>query len=241
VGSPSDEPERHDDEAQVEVTLSGFWIGKYEVTQEQWRKLMGTTVVQQRNNANPRWSLGGEGDLFPMHYVNHQESCAFCVKLTEQERRAGRLPAGWEYRLPTEAQWEYACRAETTTATAFGHSLSSRQANFNGAYTYAGAPLGPYLEKTCIVGSYPPNAWGLHDMHGNVWEWCLVSQGKPLPGGPAGKDNSAPADSGGVVRGGGWSNVGERCRSAARHVCSPSGWFSNVGFRVAAVPIEGAE
>ena len=118
-----------------------------------------------------------------MELVAWDDANAFCRKLTEPERQAGRLPAGWEYRLPTEAQWEYACRAGTVTATAFGDSLSSRQANFNGNNPYNGAENGPNLTRTAEVGTYPANAWGLHDMHGNVWEWCRDWYQRKLPGG----------------------------------------------------------
>ena len=125
MGSPKGEPNRLVNEAQVEVTLSrGFWLGKFETTQGEWEKVMGTTLGQQRDKANPKFDLYGEGVNFPMYYVTYDEALAFCAKLTEQERRAGRLPADWDMTLPTEAQWEYACRAGTTTATTFGDKLS---------------------------------------------------------------------------------------------------------------------
>src|SRR5262245_60856009 len=162
MGSPPDEPERRPDEAQVEVTLSeGFWMGKYEVTQGQWKRVVGEF---------PRKQPAGEGDAFPVVEVNYREAEGFCKRLTGRARKAGELPGGWEFRLPTEAQWEYACRAGTTTATSFGDRLSRKQANFQGK-PYNGAEGGPSLNRAARVGNYPANAWGLHDMHGNVYEW----------------------------------------------------------------------
>jgi sulfatase modifying factor 1 len=161
----------------VRVTLRhGFWMGKFEVTQAHWQRLMGATLREQRarDPSQPR-PVGdgttrdhvGEGPAYPIYYTSHAEAEEFCRKLTEAERGAGRLELGWEYRLPTEAQWEFACRAGTTTATAYGDRLSSRQANFDGTHPFDGAPVGPYLHETTPVGSYPANGWGLHDMHGN--------------------------------------------------------------------------
>jgi formylglycine-generating enzyme len=147
----------------VEVTLSkGFWIGKFEVTQGEWLRVVG---------AFPGEFTAGAGDDFPVYTINFAEAEGFCQKLTKQARAAGELPADWEFRLPTEAQWEYACRAGTTTATSFGDSLSSRQANFQGK-PYNGGAEGPSLKRAAPVGSYPASAWGLHDMHGNEFEWC---------------------------------------------------------------------
>jgi len=136
--------------------------------------------------------------------------------------------------LPTEAQWEYACRAGTTTATAFGDRLSSADANFNGEKPFNGAPEGPYLRETRPVGRYRPNAWGLHDMHGNVCEWCLDGYSEQLPGGvdPLGPA-SAPRR---VFRGGGWDLLGVQCLSSHRSWGEPDGRGSGLGFRVALVP-----
>ena len=117
-----------------------------------------------------------------MGNVNFAEAEAFCQKLTELGRQAGDLPKDWEFRLPTEAQWEYACRAGTTTATSFGDKLSSKQANFKGK-PYNGAEPGPSLDRAAKVGSYPANAWGLHDMHGKLCEWCRDWYHAKLPGG----------------------------------------------------------
>jgi sulfatase modifying factor 1 len=125
----------------------------------------------------------GAGDDFPVYNVNHAEAELFCRNLTALQRASGALPDGWEFRLPTEAQWEYACRAGTPTATAFGNRLSSRQANFRGDFPYNGADKGPTLGRTEKVGKYLANAWGIHDMHGNVFEWCRDWYHHGLPGG----------------------------------------------------------
>jgi len=141
------------------------------------------------------------------------------------------LPEGWVYTLPTEAQWEYACRAGTTTATAFGDSLSSKQANFNGDYPYGGASKGPNLGRTTDVGSYPANAWGFHDMHGNVWEWCSDWYGD-YPDGSASDPVGPSAGSDRVLRGGRWDFHGQNCRSANRYRYGPDFRRYDLGFRV---------
>ena len=225
MGSPKSEPERRPDEAQVRVTLSkGFWVGKYEVTQGQWVRVMG---------ALPNRMTAGEGDDFPVYAMNHGEAESFCRKLTEQARASGVLGADWEFRLPTEAQWEFACRAGTTTATAFGNSLSSRQANFKGQ-PYNGAEAGPSLERTAKVGSYPANAWGIHDMHGNVFEWCRDWYHAKLPGGRD-PDLSSKQASSRVRRGGCWADEGWPCRSACRVRFEPERRADHIGLRVVLV------
>jgi formylglycine-generating enzyme required for sulfatase activity len=234
MGSPRDEPERRPGEDQVDVTLSkGFWIGRFEVTQGQWKRVVG---------AFPGERTAGEGDDFPVYTINFAEAEGFCRKLTELARAAGDLPPEWELRLPTEAQWEYACRAGTTTATAFGNSLSSKQANFQGE-PYNGGEPGPSLERTAPVGSYPANAWGLHDMHGNVFEWCRDWYHLRLPGGvdpdlytEAG--TASRSEHGGISRvrrGGCWADQGWPCRSAFRLRFEPERRHDHIGFRVVAV------
>jgi len=234
MGSPADEPERRPGEAQVEVTLSkGFWIGKYEVTQGQWKRVVGEF---------PGKFTAGEGDDFPVYTVNFAESEEFCRKLTESAHASGELPKEWEFRLPTEAQWEYACRAGTTTATSFGDKLSSRQANFQGK-PYNGAENGPSLKRTAKVGSYPANPWGLHDVHGNVFEWCRDWYHLKLPGGVDpdlySAKNSASKSEHGVVsrvrRGGCWADEGWPCRLAFRLRFEPERRHDHIGFRVVAV------
>ncbi len=170
MGSPESEPARYSNETQHEVTISrGFWMGKYEVTQAEYQAVMGS---------NPSYFQGAN---LPVETVSWHDAVAYCAALTAREQAAGRLPAGYVYRLPTEAQWEYACRAGTTTPFHYGNALRSGMANFDGRYEYPPCgsdyygcynPGGTYLGRTTSVGSYAPNAWGFYDMHGNVWEWC---------------------------------------------------------------------
>lgn len=232
MGSPPDEVERRYDEAQVDVTLTkGFWMGKYEVTQGQWQRLMGAFMQPQNK---------GAGEDFPVYWVSYLEAEEFCRKLTAQARASGALPAGWEFRLPTEAQWEYACRAGTTTATAFGDKLSNKQANFQ-QKPYNGAEDVPPLKQAAKVGSYPANAWGLHDMHGNVWEYCRDWYHGQLPGGI---DPDLSAVKGVMNRDGTYSRIrrggafvedGWTCRSACRLRYEPERRSDHIGFRVVAV------
>jgi formylglycine-generating enzyme required for sulfatase activity len=202
-------------------------MGKYEATQGQWKRVAGKLPGE----LTPAL---GEGDDLPVGNVNFAEAEAFCRKLTEAGRRSGELPAGWEFRLPTEAQWEYACRAGTKTATAFGDQLSRKQANFQGK-PYNGGEDGPSAKRATKVGSYPANAWGLHDMHGNVYEWCRDWYHPALPGGtdPDLSDKQATSR---VRRGGGWTDDGEPCRSARRLRFEPERRYDHIGFRVAVVP-----
>jgi formylglycine-generating enzyme required for sulfatase activity len=219
MGSPASEPDRWDDETQHQVTLTkGYWLAKYELTQAQWKAVMGT---------DPSYF---KGDNLPVEMVSWEDAKAFCEKLQEQESAAGSVPAGYAYQLPTEAQWEYACRAGTTTATAFGNSLSSTQANFDGNYPYNGGATGPYLDKTANVGSYAANAWGFHDMHGNVLEWCADWYGD-YPTGSVTDPAGAGTGSGRVHRGGGCFGYGMYCRSASRTGLYPASRFDSLGFR----------
>jgi serine/threonine protein kinase/formylglycine-generating enzyme required for sulfatase activity len=233
MGSPAGEVGREHNEGPVEVTLSrGFWIGKTEVTQSQWQKVMGTGLQDQKRKGGIG-EIRGEGPDHPMYFVTHTEATEFCSKLTASERAAGRLTAGWDYRLPTEAQWEYACRAGTTTATAFGDRLGSHQANFDGGVPYNGASPGPSHGATVPVGSYTPNAWGVLDMYGNVWEWCRDWYADSLAGGhdPEGPPSGAFRSK----RGGAWGNIGNACRSAGRAGLGPEVRYDFLGFRVARV------
>jgi len=234
MGSPRNEPERRPCENQVKVTLTkGFWMTKYEITQGQWKQTVG---------AFPGAFTAGEGDDFPVYTINFTEAEDYCRKLTQQAHASGELPMDWEFRLPTEAQWEYACRAGTTTATAFGNSLSSNQANFQGK-PYNGAEVGPSLKMAVQVGSYPSNAWGLHDMHGNEFEWCRDWYHIKLPGGSdpdlyTAKNTATRSENGDISRvrrGGCWADEGWPCRSAFRLRFEPERRHDHIGFRAVAI------
>jgi len=234
MGSPAQESGRRPDESQVDVTHTrGFWTAKFEVTQRQWREVIGPFPDR------PPSAEFGMGDDFPMYWVNFPEAERFCSTLTEQARRADALPSGWEFSLPTEAEWEYACRATTRTATSFGDILHPHQANFDRAAEEPNRATRP-PRGARPVGSYPANPWGMHDMHGNVWEWCRDWYHARLPGG-------ADPDLSGIVgvqnrdgsysrvrRGGAWIEAGWACRSACRLRYEPLRRSDHIGFRVVA-------
>jgi formylglycine-generating enzyme required for sulfatase activity len=223
MGSPTDELGRQDSEIPHQVTLTkGYWLGKYEVTQAQYKAIM---------KVNPSEFKGAD---LPVEMVSWYDAMEFCEKLTEIEKAAGRLPAGYEYALPTEAQWEYACRAGTTTALNSGKNLSAQYEcpEMDEVGWYVGNSDG----MTHPVGQKQPNAWGLYDMHGNVHEWCLDWYGDyPTssvtdPTGPArGSDR--------VVRGGSWINYADYCRSAYRNGGRPDSRYLDCGFHVALAPV----
>ncbi|MBX7166176.1 MAG: SUMF1/EgtB/PvdO family nonheme iron enzyme [Pirellulales bacterium] len=240
MGSPRSEPERRPFEQQVTVTLSrGFWIGKYEVTQGDWKRVAGKLPGEFTEELPA-------GDDLPVGNVNFAEAEAFCAQLTEQAQAAGELPAGWEFRLPTEAQWEYACRAGTTTATSFGPSIDSRQANFRGEKPYNGAEPGPTLGRAAKVGSYPPNPWGIHDMHGNTCEWCRDWFHNRYPGGAdpdlhdalATASKNEAGDYSRSRRGSCWADPGWPSRSAFRQRFEPARRYDHIGFRVVLVRVD---
>ena len=210
MGSPGSEPQRGNDETQHEVTLTqGYWLGENEVTQALYEEVMGV---------NPSEFKGPE---LPVEKVSWDDAVAFIQKLNQRELDAGRLPEGFEYSLPTEAQWEYACRAGTTTAYSFGTTITPAQANFKDSG----------LGKTTDVGSYPANAWGFHDLHGNVWEWTADWHGN-YPAGAVSDPAGAETGSKRVSRGGSWGNLGGDLRSAIRIRITPDSRFINLGFRL---------
>ena len=221
MGSPASEKKRREVETQVSVRLSkGYWMAKTECTQGQWQAVMGS---------NPS-KFSGSKDL-PVEQVSWEEAQAFIAKLNA----LASLPPGFKLALPTEAQWEYACQAGKETVFAFGDTLTSVQANFDGNYPYGSTKKGVYLGKTAKAGSYAANAWGLQDMHGNVFEWCLDAwdgDAKHLGGtNPVGMSGSYR-----VVRGGAWGSLGQYCRSANRDRDVPGDRGDYLGFRLAAVP-----
>jgi formylglycine-generating enzyme required for sulfatase activity len=243
MGSPPSEAERYSDESQHTVTLSqGFWMGKYLVTQGDYLALMGSNpsyFTTSDINGHPI-----PPDLNrPVEQVSWIDAVAYCAALTAREQAAGRLPVGWVYRLPTESEWEYACRAGTTTAFYYGNSLHGGMANFNDYYEYDASigeiyvsnPAVPWLGRTTTVGSYQPNAWGLYDMHGNVWEWCRDWYGS-YPTASVTDPQGPPSGSYRVFRGGGWGNGGGYCRSAGRYDAYPSYRYDYIGFRVVLAP-----
>ena len=211
MGSPEDEIGHFKNETQHEVTLTkGFYLGKYEVTQEQWEKVMGENPSKFK------------GATLPVETVSWHDAMQFCEKLTEVEKAAGRLPEGWVYTLPTEAQWEYACRAGTMTAYSWGDYITPKQANYDEGK----------VGKTTPVGTYSANGWGFHDMHGNVFEWCLDWYGD-YPSGSA-SDPVGPSDgSKRVSRGGSWWVFDRNLRSAYRDRNSPDDRSNaHLGFRL---------
>ncbi len=218
MGSPATEKERRSNETQHEVTLTqGFRMGVHEVTQAQYEQVM---------RKNPSYFKGA---TLPVESVSYKDALEFCQKLSDlpAEKAAGR-----KYRLPTEAEWEYACRAGTSTPFHFGNELNGTQANCDGTIPYGTSQKGPYLEKTSPVGSYPPNAWGLYDMHGNVWEWCADRYGD-YPEGPVTDPSGPEAGSYCVNRGGCWDLGAALCRSAFRIWFDPSDRLNWSGFRLA--------
>lgn len=242
MGSPKEEKQRKEEETAHEVEITrAFYLGVFPVTQGQWRRVMGRNPSCYCATGDRKGQVKGlDTNDFPVEQVSWEDAQAFLKKLT---RSQGEVKKGWKYRLPTEAEWEYACRggAASSTAFHFGNSLSSTQANFDGRYPYGGAAAGPCLERTSKVGSYRPNALGLYDMHGNVMEWCSDSYEEDYylnspaqdPPGPAGGSSPSP-----VFRGGSLCRCGEFCRAAYRLYSGP--WFRtpDLGFRVAAVPQE---
>lgn len=238
MGSSTIEFERDRDEGpQHEVTLSAFYLGKYLVTQAQWEAIMGF---------NPSRSKGARR---PVERVSWKEAVEFCQKLSQK--------SGKDYRLPSEAEWEYACRAGTTTPFYFGETITTGLANYRGTdvdyegRTYPGAdavykkttypgyyasgPKGEFREQTTDVGNFPPNTFGLYDMHGNVWEWCQDTSHDNYEGAPA--DGSAWIDEDNnysrIIRGGSWDVIPRSCRSSERFKSHPSHSFGVLGFRVA--------
>ena len=243
MGSPATEEGRGKDEDQIEVTLSQpFYMAQSEVTQKQWLEVTGKTLTQQietksgpiGRSAKLVKEASAVGPDQPMCFVNWDDAIDFCQKLTALEKEKGTLPEGLVYALPSEAQWEYACRAGTQTVFAFGNTLTSDQANFYGKKPYGVKEEGIYREKTTPVKTFPPNPWGLYDMHGNLYEWCSDYYSEKALGGT---DPIGPAEGESrIIRGGTWNRVANSCRSAYRYSSRPESRSYNIGFRVVLEP-----
>jgi formylglycine-generating enzyme required for sulfatase activity len=206
MGSPQDEKDSYDDERpQHEVNVPTFFMGKYPITQTQWRAIAATAKIDIDLETNPSEF---KGDELPVESVNWYQATEFCKRLSRETKR--------EYRLPSEAEWEYACRAGTTTPFYFGETITGELANYNTNKTY----VEEYRNETTPVGQFPPNAFGLYDMYGNVWEWCADTWHDNYDGAPTdgsawienGDDNRSP------LRGGAWYTFPYRCRSAHRNI-----------------------
>ena len=215
MGSPKSEPQREDGEDQISVTLThGFWLGETEVTQSQWQAVMGTKPWEEHKPYNPKAGPSHRvGSDYPASHMFHRQAAEFCAAIDKLQREAGQVEEGWAYTLPTEAQWEYACRAGTTTTYSFGESPK-------GINDYAWVDLSsqkPVEKYPHLVKTKRPNPWGLYDMHGNVWEWCsdrwhfsaAELQGGNDPQGASVGDSH-------ICRGGSWFVDAKFVRSALR-------------------------
>ena len=253
MGSPRDETERSDVEGPLhEVKLASFFLGQTPITQAQWRVVAGWQERPgeqwgRRLDLEPSYHqnkgmqgenktrfLAGESniDQCPVERVSWWDAMEFCNRLSQ---RTGRT-----YTLPSEAQWEYSCRAATTTPFHFSKTISPELANYDGNYTYVDGPKGINRNQTTPVGMFPANAWGLYDMHGNVWEWCADYwhsnyNRTPVDGSPkiipdANKDEIR------LLRGGSWGDSPRNCRSAFRDYYHPVIRYYGVGFRVCCLP-----
>ncbi|MGZ5007357.1 MAG: formylglycine-generating enzyme family protein [Methylobacter sp.] len=217
MGSPDDEPERFSNEGpRHEVTISrGFWLADTACTQALWQAVMFD---------NP--SYFEDDPRQPVETVSWHEVQKFLPRLQS-------LLPGCRADLPSEAEWEYACRAGTITPFGFGSQITQEQVNYDGNHPYAGGKKGQYRGKAVVVKSLPANAWGLYEMHGNVWEWCkdglrtydLQAQIDPL--GPVAGGEDTPR----CVRGGSWGYYARRVRSAGRYGIQPGGTGDDLGFR----------
>ncbi len=235
MGSPASEANRYADEGpqhKVEITRP-FYMGIYQVTQEEYQRVTGTNPSRFSSSGDGKGKVKGmDTRRFPVENVNWDDAVQFCRKLSEmaEEKKHGLV-----YRLPTEAEWEYSCRggANRSTPFHFGATLSSTQANFDGNHPYGGAAKGPYLQRTTTVDSYPPNAWGLFDMHGNIREWCQdwydwdYYENSPVND-PQGPEMGEAR----VLRGGSWFLPSRYCRSAVRFWVAPGDRVYLFGFRV---------
>jgi formylglycine-generating enzyme len=256
MGSPEGEAGHPTDETQHQVRVSEFYMSKYEVTVAEFRKFVAATGYRTDaekgggsyifdgtnyvNTAGVNWRHGISGNVRPQSEENHpvvhvswNDAVAYCKALSAKR--------GKVYRLPTEAEWEYACRAGSRTPFSTGENLPTNQANYDGNYPYNGNPTGVYRQNTVAVNRFAPNAWGLYNMHGNVWEWCSdrydpsyydECKANHTVINPAGSSTGSTR----VLRGGSWYNLAETCRSAYRRGSTPGSRTYDLGFRLVFVP-----
>ena len=230
MGSPEDEPERLESEGpQHEVTLDAFFMAQTPITQAQWRAVASWQKVGCDLEPDPSQFKGANR---PVEQVSWFDALEFCRRLNQR--------TGQRYGLPSEAQWEYACRAGSTTPFHFGATVTSELANYDGNHVYANGPKGTYREQTTEAASFPANAWGLHDMHGNVYEWCQDHWHESYNFAP-GDDQpwlipAAADDELRLLRGGSWDDLPRNCRSAFRSSLHPDNRYYFIGFRVCCLP-----
>ena len=228
MGSPETEADRlESEEPQHLVTVKPFFMGKHPITQAQWQAVVSLPPIKRSLTLNPSQFKGAN---HPVETISFNDAIEFCARLSNY--------TGREYRLPSEAEWEYACRAETTTPFHFGETITSDLANYDASYTYSSAFQGKYRAKTTPVGSFQvANAFGLYDMHGNVWEWCADSWHSNYEGAPT--DGSVWQDNNnnqkGLLRGGSWYFKPSSCRSAYRMNYLPAFESYGNGFRVVCI------
>ncbi|MBD2203190.1 SUMF1/EgtB/PvdO family nonheme iron enzyme [Calothrix sp. FACHB-1219] len=208
MGSPETEAGSSDRERpQHRVTIKPFFMGKYAVTQAQWKAVAALPQVKRELQPDPSYFKGAD---LPVEQISWYDAEEFCIRLSKA--------TGQNYRLPSEAEWEYACRAGTSTPFHFGQTITPELANYNGNYTYGAGSKGKYRKQTNPVGSFKvANAFGLYDMHGNVWEWCADNRHDNYNGAPS--DGSAwlgGINDVAVLRGGSWIYIPKFCRSASR-------------------------
>jgi formylglycine-generating enzyme required for sulfatase activity len=233
MGSPKDEGGRSVSEIQHQVRVSDFYMAKYPVTVAQFEAYLqdsGTGIEGDKIGSNNKEKTAKQ---LPVVNVSWDDAVAYCKWLSEKLNKS--------FRLPTEAEWEYACRAGTTTPFNIGENLTTDQANYNGNYPYENYPKGKYIGKTTPVGKYPPNGWGLYDMHGNVREWCqdwydeeyyIECKQQGIVDNPQGPKTGSFR----VLRGGCWLNDAPLCRSADRRCFNPGYRDDSIGFRLVFVP-----
>jgi formylglycine-generating enzyme required for sulfatase activity len=231
MGSPPNEDGSYGNEGpQHRVRLPRFFMGQTPVTQAQWEVIAGWSKQEFELIPDPsRFN----GSTRPVETVSWADAIEFCKRLS---KRSGR-----EYTLPSEAQWEYSCRAGTTTPFHFGETISAELASYNATETYGNGSKGEHLQCTTDVASFPANPWGLHDMHGNVWEWCSDHywhnnyEGSPVDG-RARLDENANKETPRLLRGGSWDDHPRFCRSAYRSRSRPDSRVGSGGFRVCCLP-----